>query len=59
MIENECDNDYDDIYQTLEAASDEIVYESEEAMRQRELEYQKEELKKQIMMVAGPSKSKK
>ncbi len=59
VIENECENDYEDIYQTLEGEVEEMIYESEEVMRQKELELQKQELKRQILMVAGPAKAKK
>ena len=59
VIENECENDYDDIYQTLEEDLEEVLYESEDVMRQRELDQQKQELKRQIMMVAGPVKNRK
>ncbi len=41
MIENECDNDYQDIYDTLEADTESLNYEYEEKQRKRELELQK------------------
>lgn len=52
MIENECDNEYDNIYQSI--GDDD--YETEELRKKAEFEYQKMLLKKEIMMVAGKNK---
>ncbi|CDW78962.1 UNKNOWN [Stylonychia lemnae] len=49
VIENDCDNDYADIYQSI----GEDDAETEELRRKREFEYQKLLLKREIMMVAG------
>eukprot|EP00347_Sterkiella_histriomuscorum_P012534 403368205 len=51
VIENECENDYTDIYQSI----GEDDFETEELRKKREFEYQKMQLKREIMMVAGSS----